>query len=157
MRLRVQSCPCSVVWRSRVAVSCGVGCRRGSDPALLWLWRRPVATAPIQTLAWEPPYAVGAALKKQKKKQNKQKKNSQNKLIIPPYFHYLYSKIIDILFYTYHFSFLLKSLNFRHIVFSLLHIFTLYLSKFFLTFSFFFFVFFAFSRASSCSTWRFPG
>jgi len=42
-------------------VSCGVGCRRGSDPALLWLWHRPVATAPIQPLAWEPPYAAGAA------------------------------------------------------------------------------------------------
>ena len=47
--------------RSGVAVSCGVGCRRGSDPALLWLWRRPVATALIQRLAWEPPYAAGAA------------------------------------------------------------------------------------------------
>ena len=32
-----------------------------NDPALLWLWRRPVATAPIQPLAWEPPYASGAA------------------------------------------------------------------------------------------------
>ena len=42
-------------------VSCGVGCRRDSDPALLWLWRRPVATSPIQPLAWEPPYAAGAA------------------------------------------------------------------------------------------------
>ena len=42
-------------------MSCGVGCRRGSDPALLWLWRRPVATAPIGPLAWEPPYAAGAA------------------------------------------------------------------------------------------------
>ena len=30
---------------------------------LLWLWRRPVATAPIQPLAWEPPYATGAAQK----------------------------------------------------------------------------------------------
>jgi len=28
---------------------------------LLWLWRRLVATAPIQPLAWEPPYAAGAA------------------------------------------------------------------------------------------------
>ena len=28
---------------------------------MLWLWRRPVATAPIQPLAWEPPYAAGAA------------------------------------------------------------------------------------------------
>jgi len=40
---------------------CGVGCKCGSDPALLWLWRRPVATAPIRPLAWEPPYAAGAA------------------------------------------------------------------------------------------------
>jgi len=30
-----------------VAVSCGVGCRLSLDPALLWLWRRPGATAPI--------------------------------------------------------------------------------------------------------------
>ena len=30
-----------------VAVSCGVGCRCGSDPALLWLWRRLVAMASI--------------------------------------------------------------------------------------------------------------
>ena len=28
---------------------------------MLWLWRRPVATAPIRPLAWEPPYAAGAA------------------------------------------------------------------------------------------------
>ena len=27
------------------------------------LWYRPAATAPIQPLAWEPPYAMGAALK----------------------------------------------------------------------------------------------
>ena len=49
-------------------MSCGVGCRRGSDPELLWLWRRPVATAPIQPLAWEPPCAACAALKSQKGK-----------------------------------------------------------------------------------------
>ena len=35
------------VKESSVAMSCGVGCRRGSDPALLWLRCRPVATAPI--------------------------------------------------------------------------------------------------------------
>ena len=50
------------------AVSCGVGHRRGSDPALLWLWRRPVATAPIGPLAWEPPYAAGAAQRNSKKR-----------------------------------------------------------------------------------------
>ena len=51
-------------------MSCGVGRRRGLDPALLWLWRGPVATAPIRPLAWEPPYASGAAqeiAKRQKK------------------------------------------------------------------------------------------
>ena len=55
------SVPALAQWVNGVAVSCGVGCRRGSDPALLWLWRKPVATAPIQPLAWEPPYAAGAA------------------------------------------------------------------------------------------------
>ena len=40
----------------------------GSDPALLWLWRRPVATALIGPLAWEPPHAAGVALKVPKKK-----------------------------------------------------------------------------------------
>ena len=32
---------------SGVAMSCGVGCRCGLDPLLLWLWHRLVATAPI--------------------------------------------------------------------------------------------------------------
>ena len=52
-------------------MSCGVGHRRHLDPALLWLWRKPVAAAPIRPLAWEPPYAAAAALempKRQKKK-----------------------------------------------------------------------------------------
>ena len=49
-------------------MSCGVGHRRGSDPALLWLWHRPAAVAPTGPLAWAPPYAVGAALKSKKKK-----------------------------------------------------------------------------------------
>ena len=44
-------------------MSCGVGHRRSLDPLLLWLWRRPVATAPIRPLAWEPPYVTGVALK----------------------------------------------------------------------------------------------
>ena len=47
-------------------MGCGVGRRRGLDPALLWLWHRPAAIAPIGPLAWEPPYAVGAALEKAK-------------------------------------------------------------------------------------------
>ena len=45
------------------------------DPALLWLWCRPAAAAPICPLAWEPPYAVGAALKR--KNETKQKQNKK--------------------------------------------------------------------------------
>ena len=62
MRLRVQSLPLLrglTIWRCLE-----LWCRlqtRGSDPELLWLWRRLVATAPIGPLAWEPPYAAGAA------------------------------------------------------------------------------------------------
>ena len=48
-------------------MSCGVGCRSGLDLALLWLWYRPAATARIRPLAWESPYAEGAALEKAKK------------------------------------------------------------------------------------------
>ena len=55
-------------------MSCGVGRRRGSDPALLWLWYRPAAVALIRSLAWEPPYATSAALKKQKKEKEKENK-----------------------------------------------------------------------------------
>ena len=47
-------------------MSCGVGHRCGSDPALLWLWSRPEATAPIQPLAWEAPYAAGDPKKRQR-------------------------------------------------------------------------------------------
>ena len=50
-------------------MSCGAGHRLGLDLALLWLWHRPAATAPIQLLAWELPYATGVALKRPK--QNK--------------------------------------------------------------------------------------
>ena len=54
-------------------MSCGVGHGCGSDLVLLWLWCRPAAIAPIQTLAWEPPYAADVALKRQKKKQKTQR------------------------------------------------------------------------------------
>jgi len=55
-------------------MSYGAGQRCGSDPALLWLWHRLAAPAPIGPLAWEPPYAAGAALKRQKKKKQANKK-----------------------------------------------------------------------------------
>ena len=37
------------------------------DPTLLWLWCRPAATALIPPLAWGPPCATSAALKRQKR------------------------------------------------------------------------------------------
>ena len=54
-------------------MSCGVGQSRGSDLTLLWLRCGTAAAAPIRSLAWEPPYAAGAALKRQNKQTNKQK------------------------------------------------------------------------------------
>ena len=38
--------------------------------ALLWLWCRPVAAAPIRSLSREPPYAIGVALKSKNKWMN---------------------------------------------------------------------------------------
>ena len=64
---------------SHVAMSCGVGHRRSSDPVLLWLWTRLAAL--IQPLAWELPYVPSVALerKKQKQKQKQKTHNSQKK------------------------------------------------------------------------------
>ena len=58
-------------------MSCGVGCRRGSEPVLLWLWCRPVATEPIGSLAWESPYAMGVALEKTKRQKKKKRKKEK--------------------------------------------------------------------------------
>ena len=55
-------------------MGCGVGCRHGLDLVLLRLWHRPAAVALVRPLAWEPPYAVGLALKRPKTK--KKTKNS---------------------------------------------------------------------------------
>ena len=64
-------------------MSRGVRCRYSSDPMLLWVWRRPAATAAIRPLPWEPPYAAGVALemaKRQKKKKNYFKVSNRRKL-----------------------------------------------------------------------------
>ena len=61
-------------------MSCGVGCRYGSDPTLLWLWCRSVAAALMRPLTWEPPYAVGVAQRNGKKtKKPKQTNKKQQK------------------------------------------------------------------------------
>ena len=54
-------------------MSCGVGHRCGSDPELLWLWYRLVATDLIRPLAREPLYATGVALGKAKRKKRYQR------------------------------------------------------------------------------------
>ena len=51
-------------------MSLSIGHRHGSDLALLWLWRRLAAVAPIQPLAWELPYAMGVSLKNKPKQKN---------------------------------------------------------------------------------------
>ena len=65
----VGSIPGLTQWvkESGIAVSCGVGCRRGLDPALLWLWCRLAAVTLIGPLACEVPYVTGAALKTKSK------------------------------------------------------------------------------------------
>ena len=56
-------------------MNCGVGRRHSSDPTLLWC--RPAPAALIRPLAWELPYAVGAALKSKKKKKKEKEKGPQ--------------------------------------------------------------------------------
>ena len=54
-------------------MNCGVGRRLGWDSESLRLRCRPAAIAPIPPLAWEPPYAVGVAIKRKKKKERKER------------------------------------------------------------------------------------
>ena len=66
VRLRVQSL--ASLSTSRIGRCHELWCRSQSslDLVLLWLWCRPMATAPIRPLAWELSYATGVALKRQK-------------------------------------------------------------------------------------------
>ena len=66
MRTQVQPRGLTQWVEDLAVVSCGVGRRRVLDLALLWLWLRLAATALIPPLACEPPYALGATLKKKK-------------------------------------------------------------------------------------------
>ena len=58
---------------------CGVGCRQGLDPALLWLWHKPAATAPIRPLAWDVPYAASAALKSKERKRKREEERRKER------------------------------------------------------------------------------
>ena len=53
---------------SLIAVSRGVGHRRGLDLVVVWLWRMLAAIGPVRLVAWERPYATGIAIQSQKKK-----------------------------------------------------------------------------------------
>ena len=57
-------------------MSYGVGHRCGLDMALLWLWHRLAATAPICPQAWECIHAAGVALKKIKYKKKAKQMNA---------------------------------------------------------------------------------
>ena len=52
-------------------MSCDVDCRLSSDPIFLWLWCRLATAALNRPLAWEPPYARCATLKRKKIKERK--------------------------------------------------------------------------------------
>ena len=74
MRLQVQSL--AVLSGLRIWHCPKLWCRSqyGSDLMLLWLW--PTAIAPTWLLAWELPYATGAALNRKKNKKTKTKNPS---------------------------------------------------------------------------------
>ena len=64
-------------------MSSGVGHKRSLDPALLWLWCRPVAAAPIHPLAWKPPNAKGAAKEREERPKKKKKKGRNTLKTLP--------------------------------------------------------------------------
>ena len=74
MRLQVGSLALLSGLRIQRCCELCVGGRHSLDLVLLWLWRRPAATALIGPLAWEPPHATGAALEKAKRQKEKKRK-----------------------------------------------------------------------------------
>ena len=64
MRTQVLSLASLSGLRIWVAVNHGVGCRCGSDLALLWLWYRLAVAAVIGPLGWKLPYARECGPKK---------------------------------------------------------------------------------------------
>ena len=67
---------------SGIAMSSGVGHRRDSDLACLWLWRRPATVALIRPLAWEPPHTGCSPkkIKRQKKKKKERKRKQESEM-----------------------------------------------------------------------------
>ena len=77
MRTRVQSLASLSGLRIWCCRERGVGYKCGLDPQLLGC--RPAAAAPIQPLAWEPLYVVGAALKRQKEGRERKRKKERER------------------------------------------------------------------------------
>ena len=99
---------------SRVAMSCGLRHRRSSDPALLWLWCRPAAVAPIRPLAWEPPYVSGAAPKSKKTQKTKNQKQTNKQKKTQPLAITQLSYFTDIYFTLKYLSKILPTWHNRH-------------------------------------------
>ena len=116
-------------------MSCGVGHRCDSDPTLLWLWCRKAAIALIWALIWELPHAVGMALKRPKTKQNKTKKptkkqkplllfllNNFIKLLRIGCIYCLWKpeRKIDVIYFLFHYPYLLTRFKYITSIFFLL-------------------------------------
>ena len=71
MRTWVQSLALLSGLRTGIALSCSADHSYGSDPALLWLWCRLAAAAPMRPLAWKHPHVTGSAPKCKNKRTNK--------------------------------------------------------------------------------------
>ena len=65
-------------------MSCGIGCRRGWDLLLLWLWRGQAAVAPIRPLAQARPYAAGSYPPTPRKKE-KRISSPPLTVLLPPF------------------------------------------------------------------------
>ena len=65
-------------------MSCGVGHRHGSDLALLWLWHRLAAVAPMRPLDWEPGNLRMLQVWTSKDKKEKKKKKKKKKQLCHP-------------------------------------------------------------------------
>ena len=57
----------------------GVGGRRGSDPTLLWLWRRPAATAPIRSPSLGTSICRGSGPRNSNNNNKKKKRQTDKK------------------------------------------------------------------------------
>ena len=104
----------SVCQRSGIAVSCDVSCRHSWDPALLWLWCRPAAVAPIWPLFWELPCATSVALKSKKKKKCLWNECVTTKLVLWLWYDIICYCFFKKFYYLFIYLFIYLFLSFSH-------------------------------------------